>query len=64
MREESEAVNESFWDATGVEIEAKQVLGKNARHGLTWIFWGSEARVGIMMIFCRCFFLGEILSFY
>ena len=38
MREESEAVNESFWDATGVEIEAKQVLGKNARHGLTWIF--------------------------
>ena len=48
MREESEAVNESFWDATGVEIEAKQVLGKNARHGrrlgflsvevVTWIF--------------------------
>ena len=28
LREESEAVNESFWDATGVEIEAKQVLGK------------------------------------
>ena len=27
MREESEAVNESFWDTTGVEIEAKQVLG-------------------------------------
>ena len=27
LREESEAVNESFWDATGVEIEAKQVLG-------------------------------------
>ena len=27
MREDSEAVNESFWDAPGVEIEAKQVLG-------------------------------------
>ena len=38
LREESEAGNESFWDATGVEIEAKQVWGKNARHGLTWIF--------------------------
>ena len=38
LREESEAVNESFRDATGVEIEAKQVSRKNARHGLTWIF--------------------------
>ena len=38
MREESEAVNESFWDATGVEIEAKQVLGKMRVTGLTWIF--------------------------
>ena len=45
LREESEAVNESFWDATGVEIEAKQVLGKNARHGLTWIF-GVEGVTG------------------
>ena len=26
-REDSEAVNESFWDAPGVEIEAKQDLG-------------------------------------
>ena len=55
LREESEAVNESFWDATGVEIEAKQVLGKNARHGLTWIFgtrncdldfWASKSGLG------------------
>ena len=38
LREESEAVNESFWDATGVEIEAKQVLGKMRVTGLTWIF--------------------------
>ena len=27
LREESEAVNESFWDAPGVEIEAKQDFG-------------------------------------
>ena len=26
LREDSEAVNESFWDAPGVEIEAKQDL--------------------------------------
>ena len=30
-REDSETVNESFWDAPGVEIEAKQDLGFWAR---------------------------------
>ena len=27
LREDSEAVNESLWDAPGVEIEAKQDFG-------------------------------------
>ena len=30
-REDSDAVNESFWDAPGVEIEAKQDFGFWAR---------------------------------
>ena len=32
MREDSEAVNESFWDAPGVEIEAGKILDFE-RHG-------------------------------
>ena len=43
MREESEAVNESFWDATGVEIEAKQVLGKMHVTGANLDFWASRS---------------------
>ena len=46
MREESEAVNESFWDATGVEIEAKQVLGF-LRHS-----WGQSSSGAPMFEAC------------
>ena len=44
LREESEAVNESFWDAPGVEIEAKQDLGNfwAIRPGLGY-FWAISA---------------------
>ena len=58
-REESEAVNESFWDATGVEIEAKQDLGHFGPRGRFVGFWASRAELdfvgprGLSLIFYR-----------
>ena len=35
-RADSEAVNESFWDATGVEVEAKQDFSFLGEDMMTW----------------------------
>ena len=37
-RQERRGPSESFWEASGVEIEKLTLAEKNVRHGLTWIF--------------------------